>query len=417
MGITANTVNTDDYVNPLSFDMDLEGPIDLDNEMPTIKPYNQDEIVYKETEDGKKKKSKKERKRDKKRKKKEERKQKKKKKKNGKKSKEKVDDDPNDLLNFATEQKDENNDDLLGFMKATTSTSPRAKDGDDFINDLLDLSNGNGTSHAVNNDDVKEQEDTKQKSSSKKKKKKDKQHKNGMITASAEAKQILFEDDSIRISYFAHPSNKKASTYLDIVLLTENLSSSKSIKSAKLTPSKSSSFKPKDKIMEHKLCKKLGANAENLATIKMKCTEFGTAKSNSIKCKVSYNKTTSKSLHIKLATHSFVTNDADIRDENALMELIEDNEKCKYKAKDALKLPDNVSCGDALDSLVKIWRVHNITMTDKKSTYYGKLMLDRHLAIYVKTNKNKNAIQLTLSGHAQEFLDDMLAEFKSIILN
>merc|ERR1712129_568396 len=64
--ITANTVNTDDYVNPLSFDMDLEGPIDLDNEMPTIKPYNQDEIVYKETEDGKKEKSKKERKRDKK---------------------------------------------------------------------------------------------------------------------------------------------------------------------------------------------------------------------------------------------------------------------------------------------------------------------------------------------------------------
>merc|ERR1712129_426146 len=40
--ITANTVNTDDYVSPLSFDMDLEGPIDLDNEMPTIKPYNQD---------------------------------------------------------------------------------------------------------------------------------------------------------------------------------------------------------------------------------------------------------------------------------------------------------------------------------------------------------------------------------------
>merc|ERR1711902_289531 len=72
--ITANTVNTDDYVNPLSFDMDLEGPIDLDNEMPTIKPYNQDEIVYKETDDAnggddkkkkKKKKSKKERKREK----------------------------------------------------------------------------------------------------------------------------------------------------------------------------------------------------------------------------------------------------------------------------------------------------------------------------------------------------------------
>merc|ERR1712222_151406 len=94
--ITANTVNTDDYVNPLSFDMDLEGPIDLDNEMPTIKPYNQDEIVYKEEPDGDKKdkkKSKKERKRDKKKRKKEERKQKKKnkKKKNGKKSKKKVD--------------------------------------------------------------------------------------------------------------------------------------------------------------------------------------------------------------------------------------------------------------------------------------------------------------------------------------
>merc|ERR1712130_759174 len=68
--ITANTVNTDDYVNPLSFDMDLEGPIDP-NEMPTIKPYNQDEIVYKEEaikKDKKKKhkKSKKERKKEKK---------------------------------------------------------------------------------------------------------------------------------------------------------------------------------------------------------------------------------------------------------------------------------------------------------------------------------------------------------------
>merc|ERR1712176_848532 len=114
-----------------------------------------------------------------------------------------------------------------GFMNATTSTSPPTtnnKGGDDFINDLLDLSNGNGTV----NDDVKEQDETKP-------------HKNGMITASAEAKQILFEDDSIRISYFAHPSNKKASTYLDIILLTENLSSSNTIKSAKLTLSKSSS--------------------------------------------------------------------------------------------------------------------------------------------------------------------------------
>merc|ERR1712228_429881 len=46
--ITANTVDVNDYVNPLSYDVDLSSPIDP-TEMPTIKPYNQDEIVYKET--------------------------------------------------------------------------------------------------------------------------------------------------------------------------------------------------------------------------------------------------------------------------------------------------------------------------------------------------------------------------------
>merc|ERR1712048_483565 len=342
---------------------------------------------------------------------------KKKKQKDGKKKKKTKEetDDANDLLKFATEQKDEDDgDDLLGFMNNTntkTTTSDQSKQGDDFINDLLDLSNGNGTTNK-DDDDVKEQEHRKKSS-----KKKTKKKKNGMMNASTEAKQILFEDDGIRISYFGHPSNKKASTYLDIILLTENLSSSKTIKSAKLTLSKSSSFKPKDKIMEHKLCKKLEPNCENLATIKMKCIEFGTEKSNSIKCKVTYNKTSSKSLYIKLATHCFVTNESETKDEDSLMQLIEDDEKCGFKASEKLKLPDTVSCGDALDSLVKIWRVHNITMTDKKSTYHGKLMLDRHLAAYVKTNKKKNAIQITLSGHKQEFLDKMLEEFKSIILS
>merc|ERR1712048_472866 len=356
---------------------------------------------------------------EKKKKKREERKKKKQKDgKNKKKKKAKEEtDDANDLLKFPTEQKDEDDgDDLLGFMNNTNTkrTSDPSKQGDDFINDLLDLSNGNGTKNKDDDDDVKEQEHKKQSSSAKKKKK---HKKNGMMNASSEAKQILFEDDGIRISYFGHPSNKKASTYLDIILLTENLSSSNTIKSAKLTLSKSSSFKPKDKIMEHKLCKKLEPNCENLATIKMKCIEFGTEKSNSIKCKVTYNKTSSKSLYIKLATHCFVTNESEIKDEDSLMQLIEDDEKCGFKASEKLKLPDSVSCGDALDSLVKIWRVHNITMTDKKSTYHGKLMLDRHLAVYVKTNKKKNAIQITLSGHKQEFLDKMLEEFKSIILS
>jgi len=231
----------------------------------------------------------------------------------------------------------------------------------------------------------------------------------------SETKQMLFEDDNIRISYFAQPSTKKASTYLDIMLLTENLSSSKTIKSAKLTLSKSSSFKPKDKLSELKLCKKLEPNCENIATIKMKCIEFGTKKSDSIKCKVSYNKTSTKSLYIKLKTHCFVTYDQDIKDEDKLMELVD--EKCPCKASDRLKLPDSISCGNALDLLVKVWRVHNITMTDKKSTYYGKLMLDHDLAVYVKTNKKKNAIQITLSGHNQEFLDNMLEELKFVLLN
>merc|ERR1712110_1121397 len=94
--ITANTVNIDDYVNPLSFDVDLSSPINPD-EMPTIKPYNQDEIVYKETtnetkkddekggDKSKKRRSKKQRKREKREKEKQRKKEKKKKKKEGKK--------------------------------------------------------------------------------------------------------------------------------------------------------------------------------------------------------------------------------------------------------------------------------------------------------------------------------------------
>merc|ERR1712228_247331 len=417
--ITANTVDVNDYVNTLSYDVDLSSPIDP-TEMPTIKPYNQDEIVYKETktstneneqkeEKSKKRKSKKQRKKDKKKEKKQRKKDKKNKKKKKKKSA-KQEDDADDLLQFATTQKTaDDGDDLLGFMNNNNEKKQSDEKTDDFINDLLDLSNGNNANH----DDVKEEE-IETKSSKKSKNKKTHKHKNGMMNGS-ETKQILFEDDSIRISYFAHPSNKKAATYLDIILMTENLSTSKQIKSAKLSLSKSSSFKPKEKTMDFKLCKKLEPNSENMTTIKMKCIDFGTKKSDSIKCKVSYNKISSKSLYIKLETHFFVTNEFEIKNEENLMKIVE--EKCEFKASDRLKLPDSISCGNALDLLVKIWRVHNITMTDKKSTYYGKLMQNNHLAVYVKTNKKKNAIQITLSGHKQEFLDNMLEEFKSILLN
>merc|ERR1711920_599417 len=219
----------------------------------------------------------------------------------------KVVDDADDLLNFASSPKeDDDGDDLLGFMNETkteNNSTTKQQKGDDFINDLLDLSNGNN----ANNDDAKEQEN-KSKSNKKSKNKKKQKHKNGMTNAS-ETKQVLFEDDMIRISYFGHPSKKKSSTYLDLIMLTENLSSTKSIKSAKLSLSKSSSFKPKEKTMDFKLCKKLEPNSENMTTIKMKCIDFGTKKSDSIKCKVSYNKISSKSLYIKLETHCFVTNE------------------------------------------------------------------------------------------------------------
>merc|ERR1719273_2711608 len=135
------------------------------------------------------------------------------------------------------------------------------------------------------------------------------------MTNASETKQVLFEDDTIRISYFGHPSKKKSSTYLDLIMLTENLSSTKTIKSAKLSLSKSSSFKPKEKTMDFKLCKRLEPNSENMTTIKMKCIDFGTKKSDSIKCKVSYNKISSKSLYIKLETHCFVTNEFEIKNE------------------------------------------------------------------------------------------------------
>merc|ERR1712176_1003495 len=247
-----------------------------------------------------------------------------------------------------------------------------------------------------------------------------KKKKSGKImNENIDSKEILFEDDSIRISYFGHPSNKKPSTYLDLTFITENLSSS-TIKSIKLSLSKSSSFKPKEKDKSsYSLAKKLASSAENKQIIKMKCNKYS-GNNEGIKCKISYNDFKSNSLSIKLATHCFITNesiDDDVNDEQSLMKIVEDKEKCPFKTSERLKLPKNISCGDALDQLVKIWRVNNITMTDKKSTYYAKLMLNKHLAIYVKTNKKKNAIEITLSGSQQEFIEAMINEFKSILLN
>jgi len=251
--------------------------------------------------------------------------------------------------------------------------------------------------------------------------KKQKKKKSKIRINESGVKQILFEDDSVRVSYFGHPSNKAPTTYLEVTFITENIStSSEAIKSIKISLSKSISFRPKDKSKStYSLGKKLQSKSEHRSIIKLKCNDYGTEKGDSIKCKISYNSFKSESLSIKFPTHCFIISESEryqqIVDKQSLMKIAEDEEKCKYKITERLKLPKNISCGDSLDTLVKIWRVHNVTMTDKKSTYYASLMLDKHLTIYVKTNKDKGAIEMTLSGHKEQFLQNMLTEFKAIL--
>jgi len=151
----------------------------------------------------------------------------------------------------------------------------------------------------------------------------------------------------------------------------------------------------------------------------MKCVKF-TGDNDIIKCKVSYGDNKSGSLSIKLMTYCFITNESiedEVNDEESFMKFAEDKEKCGYRASEKIKLGDNRSIADSLDTLVKIWRVNNITSTKSKATYFAKLMKDKYLAIYIRTNTKKNAIEMTINGTEQEYVDSMLEQFKSIVLN
>lgn len=470
-------ISGNSYGDDLALDLDLTQPIDP-SEMPTIKAYNQDEIVYKDTRSNendkknkkdkkkdKKKMSKKERKKEKKLREKEKKRAKREKKKIKKalkaqqreaaeereqEAKEKEEEEPqqqqqeeeDDLMGFlsgksskkkSSKQSNKQEGDLLDFMndnkpKKSSKTQSNGGSrgggdtGDDFLNGILGI-NGNANGHKNKKHDEKEEdEDDEEEPPSKKKrdKKSKKNKKNGIIDGDInEATEILHEDDSIRISYSAQPSSKKPSSYLDIKFMTENIGSS-IIKSIKLNLSKSSSFKPKDKDeTKYTLAKKLAPNSSKITIIKMKCITYS-GENDHIKCKISYNDNKTGSLLIKLQTHCFITNESinnEVNDEETLLKFVDDKEKCGYKSCEKIKLGQNKSIADALDTLVKIWRVNNVTTGKSKATYFAKLMQNKYLAIYVRINTKKNAIEITLNGTQQQFVDAMLEQFKSIILN
>lgn len=95
---------------------------------------------------------------------------------------------------------------------------------------------------------------------------------------------------------------------------------------------------------------------------------------------------------------------------------MENEDQCGCSATERLKVPKDRTCGDALDTLVRVWRVSNVSMTDKKSMYFGQLMLDKVLVVYVRTNTKKNAIEITAKGSDQGFVDSMLLQFKSMVM-
>ena len=234
------------------------------------------------------------------------------------------------------------------------------------------------------------------------------------------ASQTLFEDECVRISFVATPSSKKAQHYLDIRFWTENVSESKVLKSVKLTLSKSSWLRPREKEKSSfVLAKKVQSGSGHAATVKMKCSRYS-GDSDCIKCKVSYHDVKSGSLSLQFATHSFVIGDGGDGDgvpsEEEVLELMENEDKCGCSATERLKVPKERTCGDALDTLVRVWRLSNVTMTDKKAMYYGKLMLDKELVVYVRTNTKKNAVEITAKGQDQGFVDSMLQQFKAMVM-
>ena len=136
------------------------------------------------------------------------------------------------------------------------------------------------------------------------------------------------------------------------------------------------------------LCSDLESNDETSHSASFKCKHYGA--NELLNCQLSYsfeNKpkklTKIENVELKFGTWAFVMSSQNSF-ENAtdLTEFAENN--CTSQAKKTIKLPENRSIAEALDTLVKVWRVEIVDSSEKKASYYGKLMLDKHVAILVK---------------------------------
>merc|ERR1712087_155411 len=223
----------------------------------------------------------------------------------------------------------------------------------------------------------------------------------GDIDADDITSQVVFEDDAVRISMAATPSSKKGSQYMDLRFYSENLSGSK-LKSVKLSLSKSSWLRPREK---EKSSFKLGVG--RWTTVKMRCSKYS-GDGDCIKCKLSYRDVHSGSLVLQIKTHSFVIGNSDTMSEEDVMSLMENEDRCGCSATSRLKVPKDRTCADALDILSTVWRLSSVSRSEKKALLYGKLMLGKELVVYVRISSKKNALEVTAKGQDQEFVDSML---------
>lgn len=133
--------------------------------------------------------------------------------------------------------------------------------------------------------------------------------------------------------------------------------------------------------------------------------------------KISHKKTQKiNDLNLSFGTWAFVMQSQDsFESEQQLMDFLET--ECPNKSTKKIKLPKSRSIAEALDMLVKVWRVEIVDSSEKKATYYGKLLLDRHIGIYVKTSKkSKQTLQLSIMSSDENFGQAMLQEISDALV-
>lgn len=164
------------------------------------------------------------------------------------------------------------------------------------------------------------------------------------------------------------------------------------MKVVNLEASKSSNIKLSKKDASSKtveLCSDLDSGSDTTETISFKCKNYES--NESISCKLIYQFSNTKAkkaikisdIDLKFGTWSYVMSSSNsFSNETELTQFIDNN--CESSVKKVIKLPQNRSFAEALDTLVKVWRVEIVDSSEKKAIYYGKLLLDKHIAIWIK---------------------------------